>query len=152
MRIASIFTMLGLDDSGRHERVADMVENFAALIDAYGHIPNGTRSYYLGRSQPPFFFAMVGLLSRGDPAAAYVRYLPELQREYAFWMQGAESARRGTAHRRIVMLPDGAVLNRYWDDSDQPRDESYWEDTELARHSGRDARHLYRDIRAIALR
>ena len=146
----SYFTMLGLDDSGRHERVADMVENFAALIDAYGHIPNGTRSYYLGRSQPPFFFAMVGLLSRGDPAAAYVRYLPELQREYAFWMQGAESARRGTAHRRIVVLPDGAVLNRYWDDSDQPRDESYWEDTELARHSGRDARHLYRDIRAAA--
>ena len=29
--------------------------------------PNGTRSYYLTRSQPPFFFAMVGLLVSGRP-------------------------------------------------------------------------------------
>jgi alpha,alpha-trehalase len=57
----SYFTMVGLQSSGRDDLVADMVENFAGLIDRYGHIPNGTRSYYLSRSQPPFFAAMVEL-------------------------------------------------------------------------------------------
>ena len=62
----SYFTMVGLQASGRHDLVADMVENFAGLIDRYGHIPNGTRSYYLGRSQPPYFAVMVELQAAHD--------------------------------------------------------------------------------------
>ena len=58
----SYFTMLGLVESGRHDLALDMVRDFASLIDTYGHVPNGTRTYYLSRSQPPFFYAMVGLL------------------------------------------------------------------------------------------
>ena len=34
-----------------------MTDNFAYLIDTYGHVPNGTRTYYLSRSQPPVFAA-----------------------------------------------------------------------------------------------
>jgi alpha,alpha-trehalase len=146
----SYFTMLGLVESGRHDLVEHMVKDFASLIDTYGHVPNGTRSYYLSRSQPPFFYAMVGLLSSEDPAASYSRYLPQLRREYAFWMQGEKGLARGTAHRRVVSMPDGAVLNRYWDDADSPRDESYREDTALAQSSGRIPKQLYRDIRAAA--
>ena len=146
----SYFTMLGLVESGRHDLLEHMVRNFAFLIDTYGHVPNGTRSYYLSRSQPPFFSAMVGLLSAEDPAASYARYLPQLRREYAFWMEGEAGLRRGSAHRRIVAMPDGARLNRYWDDADTPRDESFREDTELARRSGRIPKQLYRDLRAAA--
>ena len=146
----SYFTMLGLAESGRHDLVEHMVRDFAYLIDTYGHVPNGTRSYYLSRSQPPFFYAMVGLLSAEDPAASYARYLPQLRREYAFWMEGEAGLKRGTAHRRVVAMPDGAKLNRYWDDADAPRDESYREDTELARRSGRIPAQLYRDLRAAA--
>ncbi len=146
----SYFTMLGLVESGRHDLVEHMVRDFASLIDTYGHVPNGTRSYYLSRSQPPFFYAMVGLLSSGDPAASYSRYLPQLRREHAFWMQGEKALKRGSAHRRIVSMPDGAVLNRYWDDADTPRDESYREDTALAQRSGRIPKQLYRDVRAAA--
>ena len=50
----------------------------------------------------------------------------------------------------MVALPDGSILNRYWDDRDTPRDESYREDTELARGSARPARQLLRDLRAAA--
>ncbi|MFT4028168.1 MAG: serine hydrolase, partial [Novosphingobium sp.] len=50
------FTMLGLRRNGRQDLVEDMVEAFGSLIQRYGHIPNGTRSYYLSRSQPPFFY------------------------------------------------------------------------------------------------
>jgi alpha,alpha-trehalase len=146
----SYFTMLGLAQSGRQDLVRNMIADFAFLIDRYGHIPNGTRSYYLGRSQPPFFFEMVALLKPDDPAAAWARYLPQLRREYAFWMQGATAQRAPGARRRVVRLPDGALLNRYWDDVDEPRDESWREDVGLAHSSGREPAQLYRDIRAAA--
>jgi alpha,alpha-trehalase len=146
----SYFTMLGLDQSRRQDLVQDMVRDFAHLIDSYGHVPNGTRSYYLSRSQPPFFFEMVGLLMASDPAAAYAQYLPQLKREYAFWMQGADTLRRAGAHRRVVALADGSILNRYWDDRDTPRDESYREDRGLARGSARPPTQLFRNIRAAA--
>jgi len=119
----SYFTMLGLLESGRGDLVADMVEDFADLIDRYGHVPNGTRTYYLSRSQPPFFFAMVGLLP-GEAGAAYGRYLPRLKREYQFWMAGAEGLTAVAAHRRVVAIPSRAVCGRYVDDRDTPRDAS----------------------------
>jgi alpha,alpha-trehalase len=146
----SYFTMLGLAESGRQDLVTGMVRDFAYLIDTFGHVPNGARTYYLSRSQPPFFFAMVGLISLKDPAAAFAQYLPQLRREYAFWMEGAQGLRPGMSHRRVVAMPDGSVLNRFWDDRDTPRDESYREDTELARTSQRPTPQLFRDIRAAA--
>jgi alpha,alpha-trehalase len=146
----SYFTMLGIAESGRSDLLEDMVQNFAFLIDAYGHIPNGTRSYYLTRSQPPFFFAMVGLLAPGDPAAAYARYLPQLKTEYGFWMEGAEDLAAGAANRRAVKLDDRSILNRYWDDSDSPRDESYIEDVAQARSTPRPPQTTYRELRAAA--
>ncbi len=144
------FTMLGLAEAGRQDLIRDLVRDFAFLIDTYGHIPNGNRSYYLSRSQPPFFFKMVGLLSPDDEAGAFAQYLPELKKEYAFWMNGAEGLRPGAARRHVVALPDGSVLNRYWDDSESARDESYWEDWTLAKTSGREPRQLFHDIRSAA--
>jgi len=146
----SYFTMLGLAESGRLDLIEDMVHNFAYLIDTYGHVPNGARTYYLSRSQPPFFFAMVGLLSKEDPAASYARYVPELEREYAFWMQDAQGLAPGSARRHVVALSDHAILNRYWDARDTPRDESYAQDVELASRSPRVASEVFRDIRAAA--
>ncbi|HTU66845.1 MAG TPA: alpha,alpha-trehalase TreF [Steroidobacteraceae bacterium] len=146
----SYFTMLGLLQSGRRDLVRDMVADFASLIDRYGHVPNGTRTYYLGRSQPPFFFEMVALLDPEDPAAAWRRYLPQLRREYAFWMHGADLLREPGAHQRVVRMAGGALLNRYWDDVDEPRDESWAEDVQLAHGSDREPGELYRDVRAAA--
>jgi alpha,alpha-trehalase len=146
----SYFTMLGLAQSGRQDLVTGMVRDFAYLIDAFGHVPNGARTYYLSRSQPPFFFAMIGLAFAGDPPSGFAQYLPQLRREYAFWMEGERGLRAGEVHRRVVAMPDGAILNRFWDDRDTPRDESYREDMELARASARPAPQLFRDIRAAA--
>ena len=146
----SYFTMLGLQTSGRHDLVADMVENFANLIDRFGHIPNGSRTYYLSRSQPPFFAAMVRLQADNDGDTVLVRRLPQLEREYEFWMDGAESLKPGSAHRRVVRLADGTLLNRYWDDLATPRDEAYLEDIETAKKSNREPAQVYRDLRASA--
>lgn len=146
----SYFTMLGLEESGRHDLAVDMVRNFAWLIDTYGHIPNGNRSYYVSRSQPPFFSLMVELVAARDGSAVYGQYLTQLRREYDFWMEGSESLARGKAHRRVVRLADGSLLNRYWDDRDRPREESYRNDVETARQSGRPAAEVYRNLRAAA--
>ena len=146
----SYFTMVGLQASGRDDLVADMVENFSGLIDRYGHIPNGSRTYYLSRSQPPFFAAMVELQAERDGTRALTRRLPQLEREYSFWMDGAASLAPGAAHRRVVRLADGSLLNRYWDDLAMPRDEAYQEDIDAARESGRPAAEVYRDLRAAA--
>ena len=59
----SYFTMLGLKESNEWEMIENMINNFAHLINTYGHIPNGNRTYYLSRSQPPFFSMMVALLA-----------------------------------------------------------------------------------------
>ncbi|XNM86706.1 trehalase family glycosidase [Escherichia coli] len=43
-----------------------------------------------------------------------------------------------------------SLLNRYWDDRDTPRDRSWLEDVETAKHSGRPPNEVYRDLRAGA--
>jgi alpha,alpha-trehalase len=145
----SYFIMLGLVASGRHDLANDELKNFATLIDRYGHIPNGNRTYYLSRSQPPFFAQMVGLLAQQDGDSVYLQYLPELKAEYDYWMDGAASVGPGHAVRHVVRLFDGTVLNRYWDERDAPRDESYREDIDTARSMPqRNAGDLWRNLRA----
>ncbi len=145
----SYFTMLGLAASGRIETIVNMVDCFAYLIDKVGFIPNGNRSYFCTRSQLPVFALMVELLAdnRND-ANILVRYLPQLEKEYAFWMSGSTRLKDKTTAVRRVVLVDGGYLNRFWDDSDLPRQESYVEDIELAATTPRTSASLYRDTRA----
>lgn len=147
----SYFTMLGLQVSKRIDIIENMVNNFAYLIDTFGFIPNGNRSYYLGRSQPPFFASMVLLLSEMKGDSILQQYLPQLEKEYQFWMDGEEQLSDNVpTHRRSVRMPDGSVLNRYWDDFDTPRPEAFIEDQHLASRSGRNLSEVYRHIRAAA--
>lgn len=147
----SYFTMLGLVDSKRTDLVANMLDNFAHLITTVGHIPNGNRTYYLSRSQPPFFAAMVGLYATATDTASAMKYLAAMEHEHRFWMEGADSLAPGKAHRRVVRLRDGSVLNRYWDDRPEPRPESYREDFLLGQSMPEARREgLYRHIRAAA--
>lgn len=146
----SYFTMLGLQVSGRWDLIEDMVNNFSYLIDTLGFIPNGNRTYYLSRSQPPFFSLMVKLLEEKQGKGTLEKYLPQLQREYDFWMDGKSSLTQDKpALKRVVMLQDGSVLNRYWDNNATPRPESYEEDIELVQ-AHRLKKERYRDIRAAA--
>ena len=147
----SYFTMHGLVASDRTDLMASMLDNFAHLVATVGHIPNGNRTYFLSRSQPPYFGAMIALYQATTDGARAVAYLDALEAEHAFWMDGAAGLAPGEAHRRAVRMPDGAVLNRYWDDRADPRPESYREDFELAEAvpaAEREA--LFRNLRAGA--
>ncbi|HFT0376748.1 TPA: alpha,alpha-trehalase [Enterobacter mori] len=146
----SYFTMLGLAESGHWDKISDMVDNFAYEIDTFGHIPNGNRSYYLSRSQPPFFSLMVELLSTHDKDALK-KYRPQMEKEYAYWMEGVDGLQPGQANKRVVKLDDGTILNRYWDDRDTPRPESWLDDVNTAKNNpNRPATEIYRDLRSAA--
>ncbi|RTM80814.1 alpha,alpha-trehalase [Enterobacter quasiroggenkampii] len=146
----SYFTMLGLAESDHWDKISDMVDNFAYEIDTFGHIPNGNRSYYLSRSQPPFFSLMVELLATHD-SDALKKYRPQMEKEYAYWMGGVDALQPGQANKRVVKLDDGAILNRYWDDRDTPRPESWLDDVNTAKSNpNRPATEIYRDLRSAA--
>jgi alpha,alpha-trehalase len=145
----SFFIMLGLEQSGREDLLDDELNNFSTLIDRYGHIPNGNRTYYLSRSQPPFFAQMVRLSAEREGERVYLRYLPELLAEYRYWMDGEDRIAPGSAYRHLVRLQDDTLLNRYWDERDTPRDESYREDVATAEQTPqRNAADLWRNLRA----
>ncbi|UOG74634.1 alpha,alpha-trehalase TreF [Hymenobacter tibetensis] len=146
----SYFTMLGLREANRTVLIRNMTDNFAYLLNRYGFIPNGNRTYYLTRSQPPFFSLMVQLLAQEQGDSVLVRYQPQLLREYAYWMAGADSLKPGTATRRVMRMPGGELLNRYWDESTEPREESYGIDVDAARKTTRPPSQFYRDVRAAA--
>lgn len=144
----SYFTIIGLDETRSELRQA-CVDALAEQIDRFGHVPNGNRTYYLSRSQPPTFYASVAALSPGQPEQAWARYLPQMLREHAYWMAGQAEAELGAPQRSVVRLPDGGVLNRYWDERATPRDEAAaGRDGRIAAGSGRDPATVYRDIRA----
>lgn len=148
----SYFTMLGLSAAGQTGMIRSMVDNFAYLIDTVGFIPNGNRDYFLTRSQPPFFAAMVELLAEevgDDHIGVYLDYLPHLEKEYAFWMNGmGQLSAEQPAVQHVVRLDDGSILNRYWDAGDYPREEMHHDDVETAKQAGRPAAELYRDLRS----
>src|SRR5947207_6340303 len=116
----SYFTMLGLKESGRVDMIENMVNNFAYFINTYGHIHKGNRSYYISRSQPLFFTIMIELLASIKGDKVYQTYLTAMEKEYSFFMEGADKLKPGEVHRRVVKLKDGTVLNRYWDDAETP--------------------------------
>lgn len=141
----SYFTMLGLEAEGLVDMIENMVDNFSWLIEQTGFIPNGNRSYFLSRSQPPFFSLMVQLLAKNMGENMLIKYLPALKKEYAFWMEDASDTSGTIGHRVQV---DEGFLNRYWDCLDTPRSEMYADDVHLLSKSVTPASLLCRHLRS----
>lgn len=148
----SYFSALGLLESGSVDVVEAMLHNFIALQTQYGNIPNGNRSYYLSRSQPPILAMLVelSLPLQAEPEKFIHETIDAVVSEYNFWMSGCEHLNaENPEYRRVVCMPNGCILNRYWDDQSSPRPESYKEDVELsAGLSEAQANSLLRNIRA----
>ncbi|SOE21922.1 alpha,alpha-trehalase [Spirosomataceae bacterium TFI 002] len=157
----SYFTMLGLAQSGKDTLIENMIVNFAQLIQDFGHVPNGNRSYYLSRSQPPFFASMVELLAKTrNDEQVLVKFLPQLQKEYQYWMSAIDreeaakqeelKAKGELAFKKVVFVEKDNLLNRYCDESDKPRPEAYKEDVATAKRSGREIKTVYNHLRSGA--
>lgn len=150
----SYFIMLGLAVDGRWKMIEGMIKNYAFMLRKFGYIPTANRTYFLSRSQPPFFSHMVKLLaSHKGRTRTYAEYLPYMLREYRFWMTGRTKLAKAEhrAFARVVEMPNGSLLNRYYDNKNTPRPESLNEDIETAKGSPeRDADRLYLHLRAGA--
>ena len=148
------FIMLGLAAEDRWEMIEGMIKNFAYMIRKFGYIPTANRSYFLSRSQPPFFSHMVRLLAKHNGRTlTFAEYLPYLLSEYRFWMKGRTKLSKA-AHRafaRVVQMDDGSYMNRYYDNKSTPRPESLDEDRQTAKHAdGRPEDRVYLHLRAAA--
>ena len=94
------FTNAGLLHEGRLEQVKNNIDNMCFLIKKYGYMPNGNRTFYLSRSQPPFLSQMVREFYDRQPDAGWLAGCYEaLEKEYTFWQTQR-------------MTPSG--LNRYY--------------------------------------
>ncbi len=149
----SYFIMLGLAVDGKWDIIEGMIKNCVYMLNRFGFIPTANRTYFLSRSQPPFFSHMVRLLADHQGSSVLVEYLPHLIKEYNFWMKGSWklSKQEHRAFARLVQMNDGSLMNRYYDNKMAPRTESLTEDTLTAESAdSRDAERLFLHLRAGA--
>jgi alpha,alpha-trehalase len=130
----------GLYVSEMCQTARNIIDNMLALVSKFGFIPNGSRIYYLNRSQPPLLASMisryiancqVNLLEFLHTA------LPILEREYHFWMK-----------KRSINYK-GHTLNLYQANCDSPRPESFIED-ELMFQQSNNSTHFYKSVASAA--
>ena len=79
------FTNIGLLLSGKVEQAINNTENIAYLIERYGKMPNGSRTFYLNRSQPPFFSQAVRDIFEATGDLEWLsRMYSTAEKEYSF--------------------------------------------------------------------
>ncbi|MGC8653910.1 MAG: trehalase family glycosidase, partial [Candidatus Kryptoniota bacterium] len=108
----SYFIVLGLLESGKVDLARSMVDNFVYEINHYGKILNANRTYYLTRSQPPFFTSMAiavyRKMKKDKESLMWLEKVLEaaIREYYGYWMGSTHLTRIG--------------LNRYYDDGIGP--------------------------------
>jgi alpha,alpha-trehalase len=141
----SYFIIRGLIRSQRLNLAKGMVENFFYEIEHYGGVLNANRSYYLGRSQPPFLSSMILAVFHADQAAGQTnlewlaRAYPFAVRDYEQWTQAPH-------------LAGDTGLSRYYDEGEGPVPEIMGDPSDyyhgvvryFLQHEGVDSPHLVR--------
>lgn len=81
------FTNVGLILSDRLDLAKNNTENIAFMINKYGYMANGNRTYYLSRSQPPFFTLMAREIYEIEGDKKWLKEMYDAGvKEYDFWM------------------------------------------------------------------
>ncbi|HEY1789970.1 MAG TPA: trehalase family glycosidase [Verrucomicrobiae bacterium] len=108
----SYFITLGLLQDGRNDLARGMADNLLYEMKHYGKIPNGNRTYYLTRSQPPFLTSIIravydsGAADKNWLASAFRTAMDEYQN---VWMSPDRLVRIGQYQ-----------LSRYYDSGSGP--------------------------------
>jgi alpha,alpha-trehalase len=107
----SYFIQVGLLRDGEVAMAKDMADDFIYEINNYGKILNANRTYYLSRSQPPFFTQMIwGVYAKTHDKKWLEAALPAIIKCYQLWAT--------TPH-----LTEETSLARYWDFGEGPAPE-----------------------------
>ncbi|KAJ7555262.1 hypothetical protein O6H91_05G029100 [Diphasiastrum complanatum] len=142
----SYWIIRGLVVSKMFDTAKGIVQNLLSLVEAYGFVPNGARTYYTNRSQPPLLSEMVRVVYK---STSDLKFLKEafhlLVREHRFW----DSA----LHRVRIKDKKGQIhlLSRYSANWMEPRPESFTTDELIAQNlSEADRQSLYHEIASTA--
>lgn len=137
----------GLIVSEMGKSAENIIVNFISIINEYGYIPNGTRKYYLYRSEPPFFCMMLLKLLDIENGRYNKLVLGEglnaALKEYRFWdkYRSIEVDRDGQKHK----------LNLYKVNANFPRIESFSEDVlTYERQNDRTEEQVYTSLKSGA--
>lgn len=118
----SYWIVKGLLLSDMVQTVKGILENFLHLVDKFGFVPNGSRVYYLNRSQPPLLSLMVGIfIDVTNDIVWLAAHVDTLSKELIWWLE-----------TRTVMIErygETFEMAHYAPESRTPRPESYYEDT-----------------------
>lgn len=127
----SYWTIKGLLSCNMVDLAASVVSNLIDLATKLGHVPNGLRTYYINRSQPPLLAMMVGEIWNITKDRKFLRKaLHALTLELNWW--------RRWPHGLCVAGSSGRkyYLSRYYAELEKPRPESYREDIETVASAG----------------
>jgi alpha,alpha-trehalase len=141
----SYFIIRGLLRDGRRDLARGMVENFFYEIQHYGGVLNANRTYYLGRSQPPFLSSMILAVYDGDKADGEPD-LEWLKKAYGFAVSDYEQ------WNHEPHLAGDTGLSRYFDEGEGPVPEIMGDPSNYYRealnffllHEGKNSPHLVR--------
>jgi len=141
----SYFIIRGLLRDNRNELAMDMVENFFFEIEHYGGVLNANRTYYLGRSQPPFLTSMILAVYHSDHKAGK-QNIDWLRRAYQY------AIRDYSQWVREPHLAGETGLSRYYDEGQGPVPEIMGDPSDYYRgvaqyfliHSGESSQYLER--------
>lgn len=118
----SYWIVRGLLHCEMYSTTKGILENFRSMLHRYGHIPNGGRIYYLGRTQPPLLTLMIQSYYNFTNDRDFVLdSIEDLEKEFQFFLD------------RHLIEVKGVNVFRYIDNSYGPRPESYREDYESAK-------------------
>ncbi|KAL6906457.1 hypothetical protein ACP4OV_004058 [Aristida adscensionis] len=123
----SYWVIRGLLVSKMYDTAKEIVLNLVYLVEKYGFVLNGARSYYTNRSEPPLLSSMVLDIYRATGDLSFLRRVfPALLKEHSFWVS--------EVHNVVIMDNQGRVhnLSRYQARWNKPRPESATIDEELA--------------------
>lgn len=142
----SYWIIRGLLISNMTQTAKGMIDNFIYLVNKLGYIPNGSRIYYLGRSQPPLLALMVWdyFTATGD-VAWLEQNIDTVERELHYWLE----------KKKFTVEVNGKQyrLLRYVSDKEDtgPRPESYYEDYFSSRVLPEDKREeFYKEMKSAA--
>jgi len=139
----SYWVIEGLLSCQMYDTAKGMIINFLDIVQKEGFVPNGSRIYYLDRSQPPMLTQMIYSYYKKTNDIEFVKEnLHLIDREYNYWMES-----------KAILVTDKNnkehALNLYYVDSDYPRPESFEEDFHNARESG-NVNYYYSNIKTAA--
>lgn len=122
-----------------------IIENILSIVKRYGYMMNGSRRYYIGRSQPPLLIQMAATYYTTTNDLGFIKTnILTLEQEFQWWLK----------NRMVAINKDGNVyiLGHYQVQTAGPRPESYREDYELAMNLTSEAakNQLYNNLKAAA--